>query len=271
MPDLPMRMSLWLTIVIGASFIICGGSPAQAGVQDEIQVYTDDIAKPGETTLDVHVNGTPSGVGPTFPREVTTNHAVRITPEFGYGLSRDWEFGLYLPLLQLGGQNGFDVVGVKARLKYLPIQPGKDGLGWYAGANLELSRVDRRFSQSEWGSELRPIVGYKTAEWYVAFNPILDWDLSGPTASAEPTFVPSLKVMRNLDKNLALGVEYYSNMGPIGHVLPWDKQDNRLYAVLDYDMEPYNFNLGIGRGLTESSDAWTIKAIFNVPLQSHVK
>lgn len=266
-----MRSDARLLTLICASFLVSSTTITLAAVQDEIQVYTDDIAKPGETTLDVHVNSTPSGVGPSFPHEVTTNHATRITPEFGFGLSREWEAGLYLPLLQLGGQDGFDFVGVKARLKYLPIQPGKDGLGWYAGANMELSRVDRRFSQSEWSSELRPIIGYKTTDWHVAFNPILDWDLSGPTASAEPTFVPSLKVMRNLDKNIAVGVEYYSNLGPIGHILPWDKQDNRLYAVVDYDMEPYNFNLGVGRGLTENSDAWTVKAIFNVPLQARAK
>ena len=245
--------------------------PANAVVQDEIQVYTDDINKPGEYGLEIHTNYTPSGLGPSYRGEVPSNHGIRLTPEFTYGFSRDWEGGLYLPLLQLDGQGDFHVAGAKLRLKYLPFQLGESGEGWYGGANAELSRVGRRFSESRWQSELRPIIGYQAAGWHFAFNPIMGWDLSDGRQDIEPTFVPSVKLVKEVWKGISLGAEYYSDMGKIGHVLPWNQQDNRLYAVMDYDMAPLVFNFGVGRGITDASDKWTVKAIIEVPLQPKAK
>ena len=80
--------------------------------------------------------------------------------------------------MQRDGQGDFHFAGAKLRLKWLPWQLGEDGVGWYGGVNTELSRVGKRFSESRWQSELRPIIGYKAADWHFAFNPILDWDLS---------------------------------------------------------------------------------------------
>ena len=195
-----------------------------------------------------------------------SNHALRITPEFSYGLSRDWEAGLYLPMI-LDQHGDFNLAGAKLRLKYLPFQLGDDGVGWYGGANAELSRVGRRYSESRWTSELRPIIGYKAKDWHFAFNPILDWDLSDGFQTWEPTFVPSVKLVKEVWKGISLGAEYYSDMGKIGHIAPWSQQDNRIYAVMDYDMAPLVFNFGVGRGITDASDKWTVKAIVEVPLQ----
>ena len=252
--------------------LLVQATPAHAAVQDEIQVYTDEIAKKGEPGLEIHTNYTPDGVKtPSYPGEVITNHGVRVTPEFSYGLRSDLEVGAYLPLMQLDGDGNFHLVGAKLRLKYLPFQVPEGGSGWYGGANTELSYVGHKFSQSRWQTELRPIIGYKTSEWHFAFNPILDWDLSDGFQDWDPTFVPSARLMREVGKGLAVGVEYYSDMGKLGHLLPWNEQDNRVYAVLDVDMAPWVFSLGVGRGLTEASDRWTLKATFEVPLQKKDK
>ena len=262
-----MRAKTPVGLAAAAAMLLAGSGSALAVVQDEIQVYNDEINKTGDRGLEIHTNYTPSGLGPSYRGEVPSNHALRVTPEFSYGLSRDWEAGLYLPLLQLDGQGDFHVVGAKVRLKWLPFQLGEAGVGWYGGANAELSRVGRRFSESRWQSELRPIIGYKAADWHFSFNPILDWDLSDGLQSIEPTFVPSVKLVKEVWKGISLGAEYYSDMGKIGHLEPWNKQDNRIYAVMDYDMNPLVFNFGIGRGLTDASDKWTVKVIFEVPLQ----
>ena len=71
---------------------------AFAALPDEIQVYADDINKPGAAGLELHVNTTPKGTNrPAYPSEITTHHGLRVTPEFSYGLSHDFEAGLYLP------------------------------------------------------------------------------------------------------------------------------------------------------------------------------
>ena len=65
---------------------------------------------------------------------------------------------------------------------------------------------------------------------------------------------------------LAAGAELYLAPGALGRSLPWQQQDNRLFATLDVDRKPWVFNLGIGRALTDAADRWTLKAIFEVPL-----
>ena len=240
--------------------------PARAAQQDEIQVYTNEINKKGEVGLEIHLNQTPSGrKTPDYPGEITNDHGFRFTPEFSYGLGHNLELGFYLPML-VDSAGEFYVVGSKYRLKWLPVRPKEDDTGWFLGANSELSNVDRKFSQSRWSTELRPIMGYKGKDWIFSFNPILDWDLSDGLQSWEPTFVPSVKLAKEVSKGLSLGVEYYSDLGKLAHIEPWDKQDNRIYGTIDVDMKPLVFNFGIGRGLTEASDKWTVKAIVEVPL-----
>src|ERR1019366_4636367 len=87
-----------LARVLFAAGFACAVVPARAVMIDEIQVYTDDINKPGEFGLELHVNTTPKGRStPDFPGEITPWHSLRVTPEFSYGLTKHLEAGLYLP------------------------------------------------------------------------------------------------------------------------------------------------------------------------------
>lgn len=36
---------------------------------------------------------------------------------------------------------------------------------------------------------------------------------------------------------------------------------------MDYDRKPWAFNVGLGRGLNNATDRWTIKAIVEVPFR----
>ena len=267
MPTLRPRQSLVHGLLATALIVVTDLPTAvRAAQQDEIQVYTYDMAKPGDYGLELHLNTTPSGrTSPDYPGEITNNHGFRFTPEFSYGLTRDVELGLYLPLL-VDGSGEYHFVGVKYRLKWLPIRPNDDGEGWFLGTNNELSRVGYKFSESPWTTELRPIVGYKGKDFLFAFNPILDWNLSNGLRSWDPDFAPCLKLTHEISKGLFGGVEYYSDMGKLAHIEPWNKQDNRIFGVVDVDMKPLVFNFGVGRGLTDASDRWTIKAIIEVPI-----
>jgi hypothetical protein len=75
-----------------------------------------------------------------------------------------------------------------------------------------------------------------------------------------------VKLNREVLKGISLGGEYYSDLGKIAHMEPWNKQDNRIYGTIDVDLKPLAFNFGVGRGLTDASDKWTIKAIIEVPI-----
>jgi len=234
-------------------------------ISDEIQVYTDDINKPREKGLELHVNTTPSGRStPDYPGDSPPNHGWRITPEFSYGLTRDFEAGLYLP----GGRTpdgDWFLSGAKLRLKWLPLQTGESGQGWYAGANLELSSVDRRYSESRLGSELRTIFGYRAADWLIGVNPIFEWDLSRGYRQGGPGFTHAWKAMHDVAPGIAAGLEYYSDIGKLAIPLPGGLQDRALYLTLDVDRKPWVFNFGVGHGTNGATDKWTLKTIIEIP------
>jgi len=236
-------------------------------ISDEIQVYTDDINKPGEFGLELHVNTTPRGrKTPDYPGDSPPHHGLRFTPEFSYGLSKDWEAGLYIPTVRNGDGN-FSVSGAKLRLKWLPLRGDEETGGWYAGANLELSSVNKRYSESRYSSELRIMTGYRAKEWHLAVNPIFGWDLSKGYRSGGPSFDLATKAVHDITEGIALGLEYYSGMGKLNHTLPSSLQENTLFFVMDYDRKPWAFNIGIGKGLNGATDKWTVKTIIEIPFK----
>ena len=254
--DPNLRLLLAVALVFAAS-------SAGAVLPDEIQVYTDDVAAPRSFGMELHVNTTPQGRRtPAFPGEVTPDNGVRVTPEFTLGLLPGVDAGLYLPMTyDDDGRVLFG--GPKLRLKWLPLRPPEDGSGWFAGLNGEYSWLNRNFEPETRRFELRPIVGWKNADWLVAVNPVLDWALNGPEKAGRPEFNPSLKVARTVAAGVALGLEYYAGLGPLGRPVPSEEQSHTLFLALDWERGPVPMQLGIGRGLNDATDKWTLKAIFS--------
>jgi len=253
----------WTVRITLAALAFC---TAQAhAINDEIQVYTDDINKPGEFGLELHMNTTPAGRStPDYPGDSIPRHGFRLTPEFSYGLTKDFEAGMYLPTVR-DADGSFSASGVKLRLKWLPVKPAEDNPGWYAGVNFELARVDKRYSDSPMTSEMRMIGGYRADKWLLGINPILSWDLSPGYRNGGPDAVLGFKAAHDVREGIALGVEYYSGIGKLNHPLPHSLQEHTIYAVMDFDRKPFVFNVGVGRGLTGATDQWTVKAIFDIP------
>ena len=109
----------------------CMPMMAMAVLQDEIQVYDDEINAKGESSLELHVNSTPRGIqAPTYPGEVMNNNGVRVTPEFAYGLGHDLEAGLYIAYVNYDSK--FQYAATKLRLKWLPYREEK-GDDFFAG------------------------------------------------------------------------------------------------------------------------------------------
>ncbi len=247
-----------------ALFALAG--PRLAAVMiDEIQVYTDDINQVGKFGLELHLNATPKGrTVADFSGEITPHHGIRATPEFSYGLSHDFEAGLYLPL-QYSGDGGFGVAGLKSRLKWLPIQPDEKKGGWFAGANGELGWLSHRYEEGHWGFELRTMLGYRDPEWLLAVNPVFGWTLAGPGRSSRPEAELQFKGSREIAKGISVGPEYYASFGPLGRASAFADQDHALFLAFDIDRHPWIFNFGVGRGVSHAADRWTVKFIFELP------
>jgi hypothetical protein len=168
---------------------------ARAALPDEIQVYTDALEKPGEHGVELHVNTTPKGRStPDYPGEATPHHGLRVTPELSLGLAPNWDAGLYLPFVR-SAQGTEYFAGPRVRLKWIPLRPAEGEAGYFAGVNWELSFVERRFEEARRTMELRPILGYRNADWLLSFNPNIDSDLAGARKGVLK-FAPAFKAAR---------------------------------------------------------------------------
>jgi hypothetical protein len=126
----------------------------------------------------------------------------------------------------------------------------------------EIGFQQRSFSEDTWTCELRPIVDKQWGRWYFALNPSFEKSLHGPHSNEAFEFAPSAKISFDLTKVVALGVEYYSSLGPISRFDSWNDQQHQIIPVIDLNLSPeWEFNFGVGFGLTRSTDDLLVKLI----------
>jgi hypothetical protein len=237
-----------------------------AAIIDEIQVYTDEVDARGESGMELHLNTTPRGrKTPDYDGDLPPYRGLRITPELSWGLGNDMDWGLYFPSA-IDKDGNWYLGGGKLRFKWMPVHGSEEEGGWYAGANIELSRLTRKFSESPWSTELRLIAGYRARDWLVGVNPIFEWALSKGYRGS-PDVELAWKAVRRVAGPLMLGVEYYNGLGTLRERLPRAEQDRTLYLVTEYESKSWSLNFGIGHGLDAASDSWTVKAIVGVAFQ----
>ncbi len=253
------RLVLLLALAVGTAL----ARPALAA-DEEIQVYMDDMDRPGQFGLDLHNNYVLSGdPGLDYAGEQSSLHRYRLTPEWSYGLTKDVELGLYLPLTTLDSQGRFEADGVKGRIKF--IAPKAPGQTWFWGLNLEIGRVSHALDDNPWNGELKGIVGGRFGRWTVASNLNLDFKVAGPAPSPLP-FDFDTKVSYALTKSFAVGLESYNGLGTVRNVGRLGQADQALYGAVDASLGKWDFNLGLGHGYGSSRDGWTLKAIISVPI-----
>jgi hypothetical protein len=241
--------------------LACG---AACGADEEIQVYMDEIGKPGEFGLDVHTNYVASGDLVTdYPGNQPSLHRLRVTPEWAYGLTNSLELGVYLPLATLDRDGQLDLGGIKFRLKY--VAPKAPDASWFWGANLELGRVNHRLDANPVNGELKGIAGTRSGPWTLACNANVDFKVSGPEPSPA-TFELAIKLMHSIGSGAALGIETFNGLGELrspGHL---QESEQAGYIVLDSTIGGWELNLGAGTGYGSNPDRLILKAIIGVPI-----
>jgi hypothetical protein len=127
---------------------------------------------------------------------------------------------------------------------------------------MEIGYQRPSFSEDTWTWEIRPIVDKQLGRWYFAVNPALEKSLHGLNSNQGFEFAPSTKISFQLTKVVAAGIEYYSSLGPIGHISTWDEQQHQIFPAIDLSLSPrLEFNFGVGFGLTKSTDDLIVKLI----------
>lgn len=256
---LPTRTTGTLALAALVGFCPWLAAPARGQGSYEIQVYAADLVARGRTMVELHTNITPRG-----PRERAVGvqpdeHALHETLEVTHGYSEWLEVGFYA-FTSLRGGEGWQWVGSHVR----PRVSVPASWHWPVGVSLsqEIGYQRRRFSENTWTWEIRPIIDLERGPLYLAANLALERALRGPGRGHGFDFSPAVKLGVRITPTLTAGVEYYGDLGYLRDVNPFQQQGHQVFPSVDLDLSPdWEFNAGVGRGLTDASDGWVVKVI----------
>lgn len=253
-----MRFFYVARLALLAAPLIAAHPTISSATTDEIQVYNADINDPGKWSLQLHNNyAIKAQRTPDHPGGMVPDGALNGTPEFAYGVTDWWELGLYLPYA-VTRDGEFKDGGFKLRTLF--VSPHAAERTFFYGVNFELGRDPLLFDPNRWNVEIRPIVGVRVQPIEFIVNPIIDTSVSGSNRPIE--FAPAVRLAYILSPSWAVGVENYSNLGPVDHVSSFSSQDHMAFLVADYSGEPVGVDFGIGRGYTAGAeDKWIVKMI----------
>lgn len=226
----------------------------------EIQVYGSETVEKGHTMLELHSNFTFKGTHANIGGVLPTNHVEHETIEITHGWTPWFETGFYF-FNSLGSGGRTSYVGSHIR----PRVAVPDNWHWPVGVSLstEFGFQKAAFDPNTWSMEIRPIVDKTWGKWYVAVNPTLEKSFKGPEVHDGFIFSPNVKGSYSVSKVVALGLEYYGSTGPFFHYAYFQEEQHQLFAATDLTWSAnWEFNAGLGYGLTQSTD----RAIFKVIL-----
>ena len=252
---LRMRSSSLLLLIVTGLLI------AHLSAQDnyEIQVYGSETVPKGGTMFELHSNYTVEGTKTIEDGVLPAEHALHETLEITHGFNKWFEVGWYVFTFARSGY-GWQWVGDHIR----PRVRAPEKWHWPVGVSIsnEIGYQRRNFSVDTWTWEIRPIVDKQLGPWYLLFNPTLDRSLHGLSEHEGFVFSPNFKFSYDVVKQVALGLEYYGSLGPVTGFDPVAQQQHQVFPTIDLNVSPkWEFNLGVGVGMTRSTDHIIIKMI----------
>lgn len=220
----------------------------------ELEVYRGEIADEGEINVDLAANLLQS------PKHDDAHGAsiFQGIAELSYGLNEDWEIGLKLPVYASNG--AWRTEGVLAEFKYV-VPQGKTG--WYAGSEIEAGYETMAGENERWTIEAVPIVGWRDVHWDFTVNPGVTL-ASGGDQRGKVLFEPAAKLTYLVAPNNALGIEYFSEAGPVSRILPANRRNELAFVTLDTKVGKSAINLGVGHGMNAASPGWALKTVIDL-------
>jgi hypothetical protein len=255
------RLTSLLFLLSLFSGLFCPPLLQKAAAQDnyEIQVYGSETVKAGSTMFELHSNYTFKGTRTITDGVLPTQNALHETLEITHGFNDTFETGFYI-FTSARYDYGWSYVGSHIRPRWRAPEKWKLPVG--LSLSLEFGHQRRDFSTDTWTLEVRPIIDKQLGRWYLAFNPTFDRSFSGTTEHEGFTFSPNVKISYDVTPKITLGVEYYGSLGETFNFDPVNQQQHQIFPTIDLNMGPdWEFNFGVGWGLTPGTDGLIVKAI----------
>jgi hypothetical protein len=248
-------------------FLLGGAAALQAQGNYEVQVYGSDLVPKGTTIVELHSNFTARGVRETIDGVLPTHHAVHETLEITRGFNEWFETGFY-QFTSIQSDGSWKWVGTHIRPRIAV--PERYHLPVGLSLSTEFGYQRPNFSQDTWTWEIRPIIDKKMGRFYWSVNPTVGKSFRGPSQPLGLQFSPNVKLSYDVTKRVAAGVEYYGSYGPITGFDPLHDQLQQIIPAVDIDFGPnWEFNFGVGWGVTAATDRVLVKAIVGYRFNLH--
>ena len=241
-------------IIAFCIFFLRAISFAQA--DNEIQVYASPTIQHKWTIFELHSNYTFKGSKLlNDPKSAKwTNETLEITHGFG----KNFEIGFYT-FTGIAPGGGYQYLGNQVRPRVTVPSDWK----WALGASLSMEfgffRPDDT-TKFVWQGELRPILDKTINNWYFAFNPNIDFVLTGDDKGVG--IAPQFKTVYTIKEKLGLGIEYYGGLGSFKKILPIYLQEHLIGPMIDLYVHPmWEINGGFLFGLTQNSNQRVLKIL----------
>jgi hypothetical protein len=244
-----MRKTSMLFLLL--SFLI----DTKAQADNEIQVYASPTIQHKWTIVELHSNYTIRGIKKLA--DPSSAHWTNETLEITHGIAKNMELGFYtFTAFMPGGR--YVYLGNQIRPRVTVPEEWK----WPLGASLSMEvgffRPDPN-SKFIWQGEVRPIIDKTIDNLYLAFNPNIDFELTGdPQAGISP----QLKAVYTFQQKFGFGIEYYSSIGSFSKIPALHQQEHLLGPMFDLYSHPmWELNGGVLIGLTENSNQRIVKLL----------
>ena len=215
------------------------------------KVDDDGLPEPGERKLELQLDKA-SRTGPGAP---DTARPLSVVAEVAYGLRENWQVALKALLAFERSRSRGD--GLVGEVRY--VAPHDEEKGGYWGVNAALHYQTPEGEPRQWEAEVVPVLGYRSGRWHAMANLGFTHALSGEEKKL--MFGMATKVSYRLNERHAAGLEYFHDAGPLSNWKPRQERSEYLFLAWDGALEKADFNVGLGRGLTDASDRWVLKLI----------
>jgi hypothetical protein len=256
---------------LAAAFLAAWCKPSWSQGNYEVQVYAWETVAPGATMVELHSNFTFEGSKRMIDGVRPTNHQLHETLEVTHGFNEWFETGFYI-FTSADATYGWNWVGdhIRPRIRVPP------SWNWPVGVSLsqEIGYQRAVYSADTWTWEIRPIVDKQLGKLYMSFNPTFDRSFHGPSTRKGLEFSPNFKAGYDITKKINAGLEYYGALGPVTGFDPLRDQQQQIMPTVDLNLSPnWEFNFGVGIGVTQGTDHLLVKMIlgrrFGVSGRSH--
>jgi len=228
----------------------------QAQADNEIQVYASPTIQHKWTIFELHNNYTFKGS--KYLQNQKEAKWYNTTLEITHGFGKNFEIGFYT-FAGFAPGGGYQYLGNQIRPRVTVPQEWK----WSLGASLSMEfgffRPDDT-TKFQWQGEVRPIIDKTIKNWYFAFNPNIDFVVSGDNKGAG--IAPQFKTVYTIKQKTGIGFEYYGGLGSFDNILPLNMQEHLLGPILDLYIHPmWEIQGGFLFGLTKNSNQRIFKLL----------